>query len=115
MKKIQTSDLFNALRIVKESGIKDDIAKLIRQYSDGQEHDVKSVGINGVLSIVDAMASAGAEREIYKFLAALAETEPDAIKDMEIGDFVTLLEEIGKENDIPAFFTRLSGLITLKQ
>ena len=112
MKKIQTTDMFNALRIVKASGIKDELSRLIKSLTD--KSDTRTVGIYGALTIIEAMSNAGAEQEIYKFLAPIAEKTVDEIKEMSMDEFISLLEQIGKENDIHAFFTRLSGLITLK-
>lgn len=112
MKKLQTSDLFAAMRIVKASGIKDELTQLVKGLMD--KEDTETIGITGALTIIEALSGAGAEQEIYKFLAPLAEKTVDEIKAMSLDEFVGLLEQIKEANDLHAFFTRLSGLMGMK-
>lgn len=109
MRKLATKDLFAAMRIIKISGVKNELMPIIKA-ADGE--DVEGVGILGVLTVLEALSGTAAEKELYKCIADIAETEEHAIAEMPIADFLGILKQIAAENDMESFFAdvqRLNG------
>lgn len=109
MRKLATKDLFAAMRIIKISGVKNELMPIIKA-ADGE--DVEGVGILGVLTVLEALSGTAAEKELYKCIADIAEMGENEIADMPPADFLALLKNIAAENDMQSFFAdvqRLNG------
>lgn len=113
MRKINTADVFEAMRLIQKSGLKDKLVPVIKNLS-GQE-DPLDVGITGVLSMVEVFAESKCEKMIYDWLAGPLEVEAKSIAEMDLGQLADSLEALGRDNDLKRFFTVLSGLISKKQ
>lgn len=114
MRKLKTSDLFAALRVVNKIGLKDELAKMSEVTKDGTvKFDAEKVGIE---FIVDMLANAGtkeSETAIYEFLAAPMEVTVEELKDRDLTVFVDSLKdciELNKEVLKP-FFKSLAALM----
>ena len=106
MRKLNTSDLFKFLRIMRKAKIDKEIHDLISGIGD--EANEREVGIKAV--IASLMSVPDAECEIYDFLGGIAER--DNIAELPLNEFFNLLGEIARENDLNSFFgsaLRMSG------
>ena len=106
MRKLNTSDLFKFLRIMRKAKIDKEIHDLISGIGD--EANEREVGIKAV--IASLMSVPYAECEIYDFLGGIAER--DNIAELPLNEFFDLLGEIARENNLNSFFgsaLRMSG------
>ena len=113
MRKLKTLDVFEALRLVQKSGLKDQLVPLIERFAKKPE-EVQKAGILGVLTLIEVFADNKCEDLIYKWLAGPFECDPDEVRNMELDDLATKLKELTEENDLRNFFTVLSGLLGRK-
>lgn len=98
MRKLNTSDLFKFLRIMRKAKIDEEIHDLISGIGD--EADEREIGIKAVIGAV--MSVPDAECEIYDFIGGIAER--DDIAELPLNEFFDLLGEIARENDLNSFF-----------
>lgn len=106
MRKLNTSDLFKFLRILRKAKIDKEIHELVN--SIGDEADEREVGIKAV--ITSLMSIPDAECEIYDFIGGLC--GKDNIAELPIDEFFGILKAISEENDLKTFFgsaLRMSG------
>ena len=109
MRKLQTSDVFNAMRVLKKANFKEEIKPILKMAGSG-ELKVEDVGIEGILGVIEILAEKKSEQALYEVLAPVFEV---TIKEVEQMDLITLaenLETLAKENDLKRFFTLLAGL-----
>ena len=109
MRKIQTSDVFNAMRLIKKANLKEEIKPILKMASSG-ELNIEDVGIEGILSFVEILTEKKSEQAIYEVLAGPFEMEAKEVEKMELNDLVDNLDLLSKENDLKRFFTLLVGL-----
>ena len=76
MRKLKTSDIFAALRVINKAGVKEDLVPVIRQLSE-QEKTIEDVGIIGMLTVIETLSGTKAEQAIYDFLSGPLEMERD--------------------------------------
>lgn len=113
MKKLQTSDVFSAMRIVKASGIRDELKPIFIKAADGK-HSVEDIGIEAILTVIEAASGTKVEKAIYEFLSAPFEMSVEDVASLQLDCFMANLKELAKENDIAGFFKSLSDLMSLK-
>lgn len=111
MRKLVTTDVFEALRLVKKSGLKEELAPLIKDIAQKGTSAIDS-GIMGILTVVEIFAENKCEQMIYGLLAGPFEMKPEEVAGLELDVLAEKLEQLGKENDIRRFFTVLSGLLS---
>lgn len=108
MRKLNTSDLFKALRIMRKAKVDKEIQNIVNSIG-GEEVNEREIGVNALVAAV--MSVPDAEAEIYDFIGGIAER--DDIASMPIGEFFAILGDIAKANDLKAFFG--SALRTIGQ
>lgn len=113
MRKINTADVFEAMRLIQKSGLKDKLVPVIKGISASD--DTIDVGITGILSVIEVFAESRCEKMIYEWLAGPLEVEAEDIAKMDLGQLADSLEALGEENDLQRFFTVLSGLLSKKR
>lgn len=107
MRKLQTSDLFSFARVVKKSGVREDLVKYLQRIS--RDDDKENVGLNTILMVIEALGDA--EDCIYDALSPVFEIEAKEIKTMPPAEFFSLIRQLSEENDLPNFFnTVFAGL-----
>lgn len=112
MRKLNTSDLFACARVLKVSGMREELKNVVQKYASG---DVEEVGILTILAMIETlMGEKKSEEAIYDMLAGIAETEPDNIRNLELPELATFLQNIASENDMKSFFGMLSGILGKK-
>lgn len=112
MRKIQTKDIFSAMRIVKKSGMKQQLIPLIEKAAGAE--DVAQIGIEGFLTVMEVLSENNAERAMYEVLAGPFEMTAREVETLELDELASMLGELGEQNNLRNFFKALSGLITSK-
>lgn len=113
MRKLQTSDLFSALRLIRKANLKEEIKPILKMAGSGQM-EVEDVGIEGILSVIEILSEKKSEQAIYEVLSGPFEMEPEQIEKMDLCTLVERLETLARENDLKRFFTLLAGLNSKK-
>ena len=113
MRKLQTADVFNAMRMIKKANLKEEIKPYLMMAASG-EVNVEEVGIEGVLGLIETMSEQKIESAIYEVLAGPFEMTADEVAKMDLDKMIECLETLGKENNLKVFFKSLSGLIGKK-
>ena len=101
-------DLKRQLDEAKDSAQRDDI---MRRLMTVQKDDtgLYRVGIDVAMQVLTASAKKGVMDCVYQFLSPIFEMPRDALEELPLEDFVPLLRQLAKENNLSDFFT-LPGL-----
>lgn len=112
MRKIITADVFAFARVIKASGMREQLTAFIRRLAaQDKELDVEAVGYEGLLVMIEALAERKAENALYEALGSIAEMKPSDIQNLPPAEFFKLFKDISEENDIKAFFGYVSGIL----
>ena len=111
MRKLQTSDVFAALRAIKKANLKEELKPIIKQAASG-EMNLEDVGITGILSILEIASEKKAEGAVYEFLAGPFEKTAKEIETLDLEELLDGLAELGRENNLRRFFTALAGMMS---
>lgn len=111
MRKIITTDVFKALRLIQKSGLRDKLTDVVKEIAAG-DMEVEKAGIMGMLAVLEVFSEEKCEHLIYEWLAGPAEKEAEEIAQLELSDLADLLDRLSEENDIRNFFTVLSRLMS---
>ncbi len=115
MRKITTTDLFAAMRLIKAAGVKDEIKKIALQINESKkEINQREVGAELLLSIVEGLAEKKAEASFYEFLAGPFEMDSAEIAALTLDDLFGKFKELGKMMDPEgwqSFFKSLAASI----
>lgn len=113
MRKLITSDVFAIARIVKASGMRENLTTFVKKLvAQDVPLDLETVGYESILVVIEALAERKAETAIYEAIASVMETTPDAVKNLPPAEFFAALKQIGEENDVKSFFGYVSGILT---
>lgn len=113
MRKLQTKDLFNLMRIIGKANLKEEIKPVLKMAAEGKM-SVEDVGIEGFLTIMEILTVRKSEQAIYEVLSGPFEMKAKEIEELGIDKLLKMLGELSKENDLKNFFTILSNMITKK-
>lgn len=116
MRELLTSDLFAALRLVKELGIRDEMKKMAAAIQGGKvtKATQTEVGMELIMEVLANCGSPSAERAFYDFISGPTEKPAEELKAMPLTDFAELLRELVESIDVEhwrGFFTSLAGLL----
>ena len=80
MRQLRTSDIFSFARVIKASGIREDLVDYLQKIAKQEDLNTERVGINTILMIIEALSEKKAEKAIYEALAPVLEkTVPEEI------------------------------------
>ena len=65
MRKLNTSDVFAFARIVKASGMREELKKILKDVAASEEKDLEDVGMDTILAILEALSEKQSEAAIY--------------------------------------------------
>ena len=87
----------------------------VRRLMTAQKDDMGlyRVGIDVAMQVLTAAAKKGVMDCVYQFLAPIFEMPRQALEELPLKDFVPLLRQLAKENNLSDFFD-LPGLIQAK-
>lgn len=114
MRKIITTDVFEAMRLIQRSGLREELVPLIKKIAEEKEADLVDSGILGFLSVLEVFSRKECERLIYELLSGPLEKSADDIASMDLDELGDNLQALAKENNLQRFFIVLSGLLTKK-
>lgn len=111
MRSLKTSDLFSFARVIKASGVREELTDYIQRLSKQDNTDVSKIGFNTMLMIMEALSDKKAERAIYEALAPVFEMTVDQIQDLPPKDMFDLLKQMAEENDLANFMGSVFGTL----
>ena len=113
MRKLKSTDVFEGLRLIKRSGLKESLVPIIAKLARDKDNP-EEVGIVGILTMIEVFSDAKCEHIIYEWLSGPFERSPEEIRDMDLDELTLNLQSLAEENDLRNFFTVLSGLLSRK-
>jgi len=113
MTKMITADLFAALRFIRAAKLKEEIKPVLSKIQSGKM-SVSDIGIETILTALEAVSGEQAEEAFYAFLARPFEMSIEEVKNLTPQELIGHLTEMARINDLKSFFAQLSGLITSK-
>lgn len=108
MRRLQTSDIFSAVRVIKKAGLKEELKPVMEMAAKGKVR-IEDVGMEAMLTIVEAFANKNAEDSMYELLSGPLERPLEEIKTMGLVELAEELKALAEVSDIKAFFTVLSA------
>lgn len=109
MRKLRTGDLFSFARVIKASGIREDLINYLQKIT--KDADTERVGINTIMILIEALADKKAEQAVYECLAPVFEMEVDEVENMPPSELISMLKQMAEENDLPSFFGSVFGTL----
>lgn len=113
MRKLQTVDVFAALRVIKAANLREEIKPILKKASEGQA-SIEDIGIEGMLSVVELLAEHKAEKAMYEVLAGPFEMTAEEVGCLELSKLAENMKRLAEENDLQAFFGYVSGILGKK-
>ena len=114
MRKLQTSDVFNALRIIDKAEIKEEVKRIAMLVQNGKTLNIKELGIEFFLGTICRLSGTKVEKEIYKFFGDILEIDAESIATMDPVDFfneVMKLSEVIDKEKWSDFFKLVARLV----
>ncbi|NLK94732.1 MAG: hypothetical protein GX275_06035 [Clostridiales bacterium] len=121
MRNLNTRDMFNAVRLIKELDIKDEIKnaalkmtstqKIEEETESKTEDNTKSVGFDMVFSLFEKAIDKNIELKLYEFLSGPLEVEKDEVGDMDPIDLCEKIYEIADIQKWKDFLYKAARLI----
>lgn len=110
MRKLNTKDAVNFMRLLKKAGVRQIVVDLLEDAKTKPEESVEKIGINAVFALLEGVTAAETETELYKFLSGPFEKTPEEIELMELDELVNSLNALAEENNLERFFTSAFGM-----
>lgn len=117
MRKLQTHDVFMALKLVRAAGVKDEVSRIFKltevMEKQGKKISIRDVGIEFILGVMEKLAGTESENAFYELLAGPLEIEVEEIKTMDPLDLIEKvqgLQEVIDGERIKNFFKSVAGL-----
>ena len=114
MRKLNTSDVFAFARIVKASGMREELKKILKDMAASEDQNLEDVGIDTILALLEALSEKQSETAIYKMLAGPFEKTAEEVEKMELPELFENLRTLSEENDLKTFFNYVSGIVGKK-
>lgn len=111
MRTLKTSDLFSFARVIKASGIREELISYLQKLAKEDTTDQERVGINTILMIAEALSEKKAEKAIYEALAPVFELSVEEIEDLPPAELIALLKQMAEENDLVNFMGSVFGTL----
>lgn len=118
MRKLQTHDVFMALKLVRATGMKDEVSRIFNlmeaKDKQGEKVSIRDVGIEFVLGVMEKLAGTESENAFYDLLAGPLEIEAEEIKTMDPLDLIDKLhglKEVVDGDRLKNFFKSVAGLM----
>jgi len=110
MRKLKTSDLFSLSRILKKMNIKDEIKVLAKDITGATSEEKKKAeqDMEIELAMLFVENIGAAEKEIYKFFADLTGKTAADIENMDLNDFMNLVQELFNQEGFESFLSTAS-------
>lgn len=110
MRGLEFDDLFNAVRVIDNSGLRDETANLISKVSAGT--DLRRLGIVGILNTLGVFAKPDTSAAVYEFLSGPFEMPAEEIRHMSLSRLRDCFKQLSEDPGTKDFFGWLSDMIT---
>lgn len=111
MRRLQTQDVFKAVRIITEIGLKEDLKKIVKE-SDGKELTAKDAGVDIVFMMLERASGKKAEQAVYDFLSGPFEVTADEVRTMPVLELMDGIKTCEDMENWKTFFRSVSALAT---
>lgn len=114
MRKLKSTDAFAFMRIVKESGTRDEFRRIVSTINVGVGVNIEDLGIEWFLGVIEGLSNKSAEKSFFEFASGILEYSVDELMDMDLIDFIELVKSYGEVEDKErwkAFFDAVAGLM----
>lgn len=108
MRSLQTRDLFNAVRVIKEIGVREEIKKVAL---DKGEKDANTIGLDLLFSIIEKATEKNTEQKLYGFLCGPFECTTKEIEEMDLLELFEKITEVANINKWKDFLSKAAQLI----
>lgn len=114
-RKLRTSDLFSAMRMINKTGIRDEVVRLAND-ANKKAFNEREAGVELVLNVIANCGDEGAEKAIYAFLSGVLEHTPAELAEMELDEFTSeLIEAIEINREILVDFFKQAAALAKKR
>ena len=110
MRKLKTSDVLSACRLLKRCGLKERVREIAGKADTAA--DAWSRGFDLIYDIFDAATEAQGEAALYDFLAGPLEMTAQQVADLPIPDLFAACKQLAEDNDLRAFFGTVRSFLT---
>lgn len=125
VRKLNTADLFEFMRMVKRTGVKDELKKVAKNMpkkekkpqltvvgdEEAENPEIvqekpsqAEVGIDLAFSVMEIFSNKNAEDEIYKFIARPFQCSPEEVADNDLMDTIEKLKDVADASKWASFF-----------
>lgn len=109
MRKLETSDVFSACRLVKKLGLKEKFKAIAEEANEAK--DIFDKGYDLIWELFDTATEQQSEAEIYAFLAGPLEMTPDEVAHCHLDKLIESLQQLAVENNLTSFFKSAARLM----
>lgn len=115
MRKLKSTDLFAALRVVKEIGIKDEMKQFAQAVAEGRmtAKTQREMGAELIFGLLANCGSEGAEKAFFEFLSGPMEIPTAELRDMDLDVFAEKVKEFISSVDMEHWKGFFSSLVEL--
>ena len=93
MRKLNTSDIFQLTRLIKQIGLKEEIKEVASKSSEMLE-DPMSLGFELIFTLIEKFSEKQSEKALYEFLAGPLEITAAEVEKMELFELIEQLKEV---------------------
>jgi len=125
VRKLNTADLFEFMRMVKRTGVKDELKKVAKNMPKKEKQpklalveneaaekpevvpekpSQAEVGIDLAFSVMEIFSNQNAEDEIYKFIARPFQCTPEEVAENDLMDTIEKLKDVADAGKWASFF-----------
>lgn len=108
MRKLRTSDIPKAARLLKSLGIRDKFQKVAQEANTAE--DVFDPGFDFIWDLFDIATEQAGESAIYEFLAGPFEMNAQEIADLNLDVLIDNMKQLVRENNLSDFFKSVAAL-----
>lgn len=109
MRKLETSDVFAACRLMKKLGLKEKLKTIAEEANEVK--DVFDKGYDLLWSIFDTATEQNGEKDIYAFLSGPLEMTPEEVSHLHLDELLESLKQMAVENNLLGFFKSAARLM----
>lgn len=109
MRKLQTKDVFSAVRLIKKLKIKEDFKEMLEIHAD-ENRTSTEIGSEILFLVMERAAEQESEEAVYSFLAGPLEKTEDEIASMELMELISAVEQCADIEGWKNFLKHVSAL-----
>ena len=118
MRKLQTHDVFMALKVIRAAGMKEEIKNVATLVQEAEKRKIKikieDVGFEFIFGVLEKLAGTEAEDSIYNLLSGPLEIDASEIKIMdpfELVEKIKAMKEVVNLEQAKSFFKSVAALM----